>query len=469
MAKPIPLPLGLQSSPGRTGHDAGGRLVNAYAEQADDKGKAQFPLWCIEGLAPFATIPSGGATRGALYLDPYGYVVSGTAVARVSEGGAVLSVGSFPGADPVFMARNRKPVTPQIMMVSGGLRYLIENDVVTNIADGDLPNATSVDFIGGYFVATVEDGRFFWSGIDEGANWSALDFATAEGNPDRLLVGKARGSELILFGDNSIEFWALTDAPFERIPGTLLQNFGVLARHSVRDLNDVVFFVASDGTVRMLNGYQPVRVSTHDVERAIDEVSDKDSITAMAYSIRGHQFYALSAPGWTWVYDATTGLWHERASYGADRWRAECFVRIGNTRVVGDVADAVLYQIDPDTNDEAGEHLIWTVRTPPVHAYPNPLEFNRLFLDTIPGTGLNSTDEHVADPLVMLRHSDTGGKTWSNQRTATVGRIGDYQRRVTFSRLGQSREDGRIFELSMSAAVVRGLLGGAIEAELLAP
>lgn len=469
MAKPIPLPLALQSSPGRHGADGGGRLINAYVEQADDKGKAQFPIWAIEGLSSFATIPSGGVTRGAIYLDPYGYVVSGTTVVRVGAGGSVLTVGSFPGADPVFMARNRKASTPQIMLVSGGLRYLIEADAVTNIADSDLPNATSVCFIGGYFVATVEDGRFFWSSLDEGSTWAALDFATAEGNPDKLLVGYARGSELILFGDNSIEFWALTTAPFERIPGTLMQNFGVLARHSVRDLNDVVFFVASDGTVRMLNGYQPVRVSTHDVERAIDRVSDKDDITAMAYSIRGHQFYVLSCASWTWVYDATTGLWHERKSFGIDRWRCETFVKIGNTRVVGSYADAVLYEIDPDANDEAGSHLIWTVRTPPVHAYPNSLEFNRLYLDTIPGTGLNSTAAAVANPEVMLRYSDTGGKAWSNQRTAPVGTIGQFSKRVKFDRLGQSKEDGRIFEVSMSAAVVRGLTGGALEAELLAP
>lgn len=466
--KPIPLPLGLQSSPGRADHDGGGRLINAYAERADDNGKAAWPVWAMEGLRSFATLADGGAVRGMVLMSPYAYVVAGTSVYRVNQGGGVLNIGSFPGSAPVFMARNRKASTPQIIVVSEGLRYLIENDAIATIADTDLPNAIAADFLDGYFVAAIEDGRFFWSAIDDGTSWAALDFATAEAGPDGLQAVKARGSELILFGANSIEFWASTGAPFARVPGALLKNLGLLCRYSVRDLNDIVFFIASDGTVRRLNGYLPERVSNHDVERAIDGVDDKSTITALAYSIRGHQLYVISSPLWTWALDATTGLWHERQSYGEARWRAEAFVDIDGVRVVGDFETGLLYEIDPDTHDEAGAHLIWTVRTPPVHAYPNRLIFDRLYLDLIPGTGLNATDDHEEDPQVMLRWSDDS-KTWSNQRTASTGRIGEFSKRVMFSRLGEAKEDGRRFEISMSAAVVRGLTGGAIEAELLVP
>jgi hypothetical protein len=467
--KPIPLPLGLQSSPGRTGHDGGGRLINAYAERADDKGKAVWPVWAIEGLRSFATLADGGAVRGAILMSPYAYVVAGTNVYRVGQGGGVLNIGSFPGSAPVYMARNRKASTPQVMIVSEGLRYLIENDTVATIADTDLPNAIAVTQLDGYFVAAIADGRFFWSSIDEGTTWAALDFATAEASPDGLNGIYTRGSELILFGTNSIEFWASTGAPFARIPGTLLRNLGLLCRYSVRDLNDVVFFIASDGTVRRLNGYSPERVSNHDIERAINSVEDKATITAMAYSINGHQFYVISCASWTWAYDATSGLWHERQSYGETRWRAEAFVDLDGVRVVGDFEAGLLYEIDPNTYDENGSHLVWTVRTPPVHAYPNRLIFDRLFLDLIPGVGLNSGDDHDDDPQVMLRWSNTGTKTWSNQRTAGVGEQGQFNKRVKFERLGETGEDGRVFEISMSAAVVRGLTGGAINAELLEP
>lgn len=470
MPQPIPLPLGLQSSPGRYSHDAGGRLINAYHEEADDTGKAKLPVWAIEGLAPLSTIPNGGRFRGGIQVDGYGYIVSDTTVVKIDPGGGVTTIGAFAGSDPVFMARNRK-ATPQIALVSGGIKSYIENDTIATISDNDLPSPNSVTQLDGYGIYTIEDGRVFISAIDEFTDIDPLDFATAEANADKLRVGYARGQEVLLFGDESIEFWRNTGAtfPFERIGGTTLQNLGILCRHSVRDLNDIVFFVASDGTVRILNGYQPIRVSTHDVERSIDSVESKDSITATAYSIRGHQFYVLSSANWTWAYDATTGLWHERQSYGLSRWRGEGFVYINGTRAIGDYSSGVLYQLDPDTYDEAGNPLLWQVRTPPIHAYPNRLGFNRLFLDTVPGSGRNTGVVANDDPKIMLSWSDDGGKTFGTERTAAVGEIGEFNRRVKFERLGQSKEDGRIFDISMSAAVVRGLTGGAVDVDILDP
>lgn len=473
MAEPIPLLLGLQSSPGRHTVDGGGRLINAYVEEADAKGRAQFPVWAIEGLAPFATLPAGGAYRGGIALGLYGYVVSGTTVYKIDSAGAVsATIGTYPGTEPVFMARNRK-TTPQIMLCSAGQRYLIESDAIATIADADLPATTSCCTVAGYFIATMEDGRFFISTIDEGTAWDAGDVATAESSPDSLYVAHARGQELLLFGGTSVEFWAHTGAsafPFERIQGTTLSSLGIMARNSVRDLNGVVIFVASDGTVRLLNGYSPERISTHDVERSIDQVADKDTIVATAYSIRGHHFYGISCASWSWFFDATTGLWHERSSHGETRWRGEGFVEIDGVRAVGDFESGLLYELDPDTYTEGDSgHLVWTIRTPPMHAYPNRLGINRLFIDAIPGVGLNSATDALANPMMMLRWSDNGGRTWSNQRTANVGAIGEFNKRVVFNRLGQTREDGRIFEIAMSAAVIRGLTGGAIDVELLEP
>jgi hypothetical protein len=427
-----PLDFGLQSNPGRYGTDQGGRLINAYAEQSDGKGKAKFPLFCIEGLASLATLTGGGRTRGAVSLSPYGYVVSGPLLFKVDSGGMATAIGGFPGSGPVFMARNRK-ASPQIALVCDGLRYLCQDDVLTSIADTDLPAANSVTSIAGYFVWSIADGRYFISSIDEGSTIDALDFAEAEANPDGLQVAYARGREVAFFGDRSVEFHAHTGAaafPFEEIPGTTIQNLGLMCRHSVKDLNDVVHFVASDGTVRLLDAYQPLRISTHDVEKAIDQIADKDSITATAYAIRGHQFYNLSCPSWTWTYDGLTRLWHERQSYGETRWRGEVFVDINGTRVAGDFETGALYRVDPDTYTEAGTHLVWKLVSAPLHSYPSRLLVNSLFLDTIPGVGLNSTDEHNSDPKVMVRVSKDGGDSWSNEREASVGAIGAKNTRV---------------------------------------
>lgn len=53
-------------------------------------------------------------------------------------------------------------------------------------------------------------------------------------------------------------------------------------------------------------------------------------------------------------------------------------------------------------------------------------------------------------PQVMMRFSDDGAKTWSNERTVGAGALGQYRARVRFSRLGRSR--GRTTEITVSDA-----------------
>jgi hypothetical protein len=53
------------------------------------------------------------------------------------------------------------------------------------------------------------------------------------------------------------------------------------------------------------------------------------------------------------------------------------------------------------------------------------------------------------DPQVMLRFSDDGGHTWSNERWASMGRIGQYSKRVIFRRLGMTTKlRDRVYEVS---------------------
>jgi hypothetical protein len=49
----------------------------------------------------------------------------------------------------------------------------------------------------------------------------------------------------------------------------------------------------------------------------------------------------------------------------------------------------------------------------------------------------------------MLRFSDDGGHTWSNEQFAGTGKIGEYYRRVFWRRLGMTLKlRDRVYELS---------------------
>ena len=467
-----PVQFGIQSNPARYGHDGETRLINCYTENAGREGKTPTPVYAMEGLKSFATLTNGGACRGMIAVGTDIYVVSGRLVFRVDSNGTATEIGGIASDGPAFFSRNRVTPNPEIVLVSDGLKYLIQQNSFEAITDPDLTTPNSVTFLDGYTIYGSNDGTFTWSEIDDAANIGALNFATAESSPDGLVRVIAHNQQLFLFGETSTEVWINTGAtfPFERISGVTIKK-GCLAKASVQEHDNSLVWVADDGTVRRLNGNVPVRISHHAVERSIQAEPSQSLIESMNYIINGHEFYVLSGTTFTWVYDASTQLWHERDSHSSlnaniGRWRGSCYAKLGDKHIVGDYDAGLLYELDPDTYDEAGNHLIMKMISPHFHDYPNYLQMGALHIDTLPGMGLNSTDTHNSDPQVLVRTSYDGGNSWKNQRSKSVGGLGSNETRVRMNRFGQSKEDGYMIEISMSAAVRRGFTGAVADIQV---
>ena len=469
-----PFTFGIESRPGEFGPDAGARIINGYTEIAPREADVPYFTRARPGLKAFTgQLEGAGGFRGGIRLGSAAYVVIGPVIWKVDATGFAEVIGGFLGSAPVRMVRNQK-ATPQIAMVSEGVRNIIENDMLIGLTDTDLPAPIDVTELAGYTIYIIPDGRYFYSGINEASSIDALDFASAEARADGLVAGQVRNQELILYGETSIEFHGLTgnsNNPFMRVPNTTVQ-FGCLSGPAVQEINGVHIFPAADGTVRKLAGYVPERISNHDVERDIDELEDKSSMRAMAFSLRGHQFYVLSSPSWSWACDLTNSFWYEWNTHGHNRWKAEGYVELGDhpnqLRIVGDYQNPFLYQLDPATYDDAGDHIIWKM-VGRLTAPPNRIELNDFYANLIPGVGLNSTDPHLSDPKAMMRVSKDNGTTWGNEKQRSVGKIGEKKKRTQFGRFGTSKEDGFLVELSMSAAVARSCTGAAADTQLVKP
>ena len=66
-----------------------------------------------------------------------------------------------------------------------------------------------------------------------------------------------------------------------------------------------------------------------------------------------------------------------------------------------------------------------------------------------PVSGGSNCFPEGADPQVMLRWSDDGGHTWSNEHWAKMGKIGQYFSRVLWRRLGMTMKiRDRVYEIS---------------------
>lgn len=476
MPDPVPIQLGIRSNKGRYGYDGAARLINCYAEELGDEGKVHYPVFAIDGFENFSTLTGEGGIRAAIELNGFLYVV-GSVVSKVDPSGTATELGGIASDGLVTMARNRR-TSPQIAIVCDGAFYIVASDTLTQISDADLPSPTSVCQIDGYFVFQIPDGRMFSSAIDD-YTVDGLDFATAEANPDGGVRIFARGRDLISFGSRSTEFWQNSGAenfPFTR---TTSIDLGCLAPGSVQSvlvkrggaINDAVGFVGTNNEgayagVMLMQGYSAQKISTPQCDRDILSETDRSAIVGYAWQEGAHSFYAVSGANFTWVFDASTGLPHERKSYGLSRWRPATAVEFNGATIFGDYASPKLYRSTSGMFAEASQPIVMEVQTPPVHAYPHKMKFNAMYLDVLPGVGLNSTGDEL-DPKVGISYSEDGGATWSNERLEALGRLGERRKRVVVRRLGMSGEDGRTFRIRMSADVAKGLTGASVDVEKL--
>lgn len=471
-SNPIRFDFGVGSEPDRYGPNAGPRHWNVLVEEVET-GKMALPIHADDGFVPFSDATLSANIRGLpVVVGDYIYALLGTQFTRIDSIGNRVSVGSIAGTDRAIIARNSKASTPQIVIVlDSGAKFVCESDATSTLSDADLPSPNSCAFLSRKIVFGIDDGRMFWSAVDDATDISSLDFADAEGNPDGCIRIIEHLQEIWNFGAESIEVWYDDGTSLVRRGSTVIPK-GALTKHAIAKLDMDLFWIGNDNVVYAARGYGFERISHHAVERSIRDTEDKTDIVGWTYFRDGSAFYVLSGPDWTWRFNRTLSrklgrpVWTERFSYAnGGRWKAEYAVQFNNEWIIGNGNDDGLYRLSHTAYDEAGEHLVWRVRSAPLHAYPNQICIDRLHLDFVTGVGRISTDPHVSNPKVGLRWSDDGGRTWSNQLFRPLGSRGDYLTRVTFDGLGMTGRAGRMFEVEVSSPVIRSLMYAAIEGD----
>ena len=471
---PRALRLAQRSSPGRYNALGTARLVNCYTEQQGADGKVDFPIVASPGLRNYLQF-TNGACRGMFKIDDtLALAVYGFDIIEIQRSGAWRVAGGIPGAGPCFFARNRRPAGTEVAIVSDGQSRVYDAvaGTVSLISDPDLPPAIGCESLTSYILFFIADGRVFYSDINNAGSISSLSFFEAEGRPDGLVGGIVLENNAWLFGDESTEVWGLTedaDRPFARLGGAAIEQ-GCIAPASICKVQvsgaTKVAWVANDKTVRMSADYRGTRISDHAVERAISALSNPEEIDSFSYTLDGHVFLVLNSSQFTWVYNATTQFWHEEQSYGLARRKWAFHMDFAGKTVVGDYRRAFAYEVSNAVFDDAGEPLVCDIITPQDHAYPNDVEYNTLYIDTVPGTGLNVSEPELADPKLAVRWSFTNANTWGPWRLLPTGKVGQHRKRVATHQLGTSQEDGAVFHIQFSPAVARAVSGAAVDSSI---
>jgi hypothetical protein len=458
----------------RSVNAADNRMVNLYPEATPDGGKTAAFLTRCPGLEFLQTIGTG-PIRALWAHQTNGsniFVVSGNEVYKLDSMTATPTfLGNVTGTGPVSIADNGT----QLFFACNPDSYIYNEvtDVFQQITDPDFPGAVTVGYLDGYFVFNQPDSQKVWvTSLLDGLSVDPLEFASTEGSPDGLVAINVDHREAWMFGTDSIEVWydaGLADFPLTRIQGAF-NEIGCVAAFSVAKLDNGLFWLGTDargqGIVYRANGYTGQRVSTHAIEYAIAQYRDISDAVAYTYQQEGHAFYVLTFPtgNATWVYDVATQAWHERAGWdnGAfTRHRSNCQCNFGGNTIVGDFENGNIYRLNLDVYADNGGVQKWLRSWRALPSGQNNLKrtaHHSLQLDCESGTGLATGQGD--DPQVMLRWSDDGGHTWSNEHWSAMGKIGAYYQRVFWRRLGMTLKlRDRVYEVSGTDPVKVAIMG----------
>jgi len=456
---------------------ADNRMVNLFPEVIPEGGKEPGFLNRAPGLRLLATVGTG-PIRGLWSFSSNrttAFVVSGTQLYKINQSYAATLIGSVSGTGPVSMADNGT----QLFIAANGPSYIYNNttNAFAQITDPDFPGAVTVGYLDGYFVFNEPNSQRIWvTSLLDGTSVDPLDFASAEGSPDNVVSLIVDHRQVWVYGTNSVEVWydsGATDFPLQRIDGAF-NEIGCAATYSVAKMDNGLFWLGSDargqGIVYRANGYTGTRISTHAIEYAIAQYGDISDAIAYTYQQEGHSFYVLTFPSAnaTWVYDVAAQAWHERAGWTNEqfvRHRSNCQMAFNNQVIVGDFENSNIYAFDLDVYADNGNIQKWLRSWRALPTGQNNLKRtaqHTLQLDIESGVGLNLGQG--SDPEVMLRWSDDGGHTWSNEHWAKVGKIGEYYKRVLWRRLGMTLKiRDRVYEVSGTDPVKIAIMGAELQ------
>ena len=213
---------------------------------------------------------------------------------------------------------------PLPSQVSAGAAIIDPANFLAQIGAPAFVPANVVAYMDGYFVFNAAGTRqFFLSGINDGTQYSGLDFATATANTGSVLTVVNFHEQLLIMTDKpSIEVWYDSGAaafPFQRYDGAYIQR-GIAAPLAFCSEDNTVFWMGDDGILYRLNGFLPQRISTFAMEHAWAQYPQRYLDCFMfVLDQEGHKFVVCQFPSGaqTWVYDISTQLWHQRESWGS--------------------------------------------------------------------------------------------------------------------------------------------------------
>ena len=446
------------------------------------------------GISQFA-IAGDPFSRGSHEMNGIAYAITGNLLYRVNSDGSTDSLGTIVGNAKVSIDDNGVQIcivvpgsTAYIYSVAGGLVTITDLDFTTTLGPSQ-----QVVFVDGYFVhfnnnsAASSSPIFFISNLKDGTAYDALDFGTAEADPDDITGIHVSRNQLYIGGGQTIEPFANIGGagfPFQRISGGVVPK-GVKAKFSMVEFDDSYAFVGGglneQPSVWRFTGSSGQKISTAAIDNIIQNLTDAEqqNIFCTVYGENGGFFLNVHMGKRVLTFDSSASVlsgspkWHERKSKdinGNDTvWRVNGIIKAYGKTLVTDTQSGQIGVLDRDIYTEYDADIIRTFTVIPFQAEGENITIGELELTCESGVGLEEKvqstfplqfpyifgdDSLVAgsDPQITRSYSDDGGITFGNETSRPLGKQGERNKRQIWRRDGQLKRY-RVYRFSMSAPV----------------
>lgn len=426
----LPLLIDPQNRYSSTNKDA--KLVNCYAEVDHDRNLNIYrrPGMLEWGIPP-ATNASGQGVffwNDAVYSVFNGVLYKG--LTQVATGldatGGVYSFSSIMGATPKMVLQNgvqgySYADTPGLSATLHSIntsypQYTCKGWAYLNGAQYVLQKGGSAQPV---FPAVVWGSKV--NSVDQAGDWDALDYITAQIEPDSGVALAKQLVYVICLKEWSTEvFYDVGNAT-----GSPLQNaenakitYGCASADSVQNINEILFWISNNRSasnqVVMLENLQLKVVSTPEIDRLLNQ-ADLSTVYSWQIKLNGHSFYVLTIKNanLTLAYDWMQNRWCQWTDVSGNYVPivSSCRDSSGN-HILQHETNGTLYYASSNYLDDNGSIIPITIVTPGFDAGTR----RRKMLGAMTFVG-----DQVPGSLLYVQVSDDDYQTWSQPRVVDLG------------------------------------------------
>lgn len=444
-------------------------LINWYVESMEVEGAtSQKALYPTPGVTQIGTFAGGGNGRAHYtVIGSFEFAVCGTGFYEIFANGASVLRGTVVDDGEPATISSSGHVGVEVFITAGtnGYIYNLSTTAFTQIVALN-GKAHVGGYLEGYFIALdIATSTLYASELLDGLTWNTgTSFAQRILSSDGWVSFVISNRYIYLLGSETSEPWFNNGGspfPFAPDPSGFFE-FGCFSTYSATVVDSAPVWLGRSkdgmGMVLRANGFNPEIISTYPVQKAINQYVDPRRAVAYTYNDLGHSFYVLNFlnANATWAWDSSSPNvaqgWAKRGTWISEQdrfvlWRPAYHVFAFNQHRMLDFSTNAIYAMSTVVGHDVENREIRRVRRAP--ALVNELQritYPAFEIDLEPGLG-NVVDPG-ADPQVMMRMSNDGGKTFGNELWRSAGKIGEYSKRVRWNRCGQARR--RVFEVAVT-------------------